>query len=577
MNKLLPIFITILGVYIYGCANQGSPSGGPMDTIPPTLLQTSPSPASVNFTGKTFQFTFDERITAEKTKQKLIITPRTDNQFEIKVRKNILTIQFEEKFADSTTFTLNFADGVTDITEKNPVSNLRFAFSTGPVIDSIYMQGVVRNLYTNEVQKEILIALFAANDSLNIFSGLPIYFAKTDEEGNFKIENIKNGRYKIYAFDDENNNLKNEPATESHGFLATPLDLNTSKDSVNLVIQLMDASEFKFVRSKTTGRYFDILYNKYVQNLEIKKLDTLIVLPIPQHNLIKENKTLRFYREQSYRYDIDSLSILISATDSLSNHSIDTIFVKFSDSKRKPDSFTTTLRPKNKSSIDTHFCGELSFTKPIRLSQTDSIRIAYDTLCFTYLPDSIFKWNTRKTKLTIGIELDPHFFKNQIDSLLSTYDSILIDMTLLDSTLFYEKQYLENLNTNQLTLQIPKYAFISVDNDSTDQINALYQFKKNDNTGSISGECKTTNTSYVLQLIDHQFNVITSKKNAHKFNFSFIKPGTYSFRVLIDQDQDGQWSAGNILQDKEPEPIWFYSQTFTIRANWQMENNIIQF
>ena len=70
MNKLFPLFITVLGVYIYACANQGRPTGGPKDTIPPTLLETSPSPASINFTGKIFQFTFDERITAEKIKQK---------------------------------------------------------------------------------------------------------------------------------------------------------------------------------------------------------------------------------------------------------------------------------------------------------------------------------------------------------------------------------------------------------------------------------------------------------------------------------------------------------------------------
>ena len=61
------------------------------------------------------------------------------------------------------------------------------------------------------------------------------------------------------------------------------------------------------------------------------------------------------------------------------------------------------------------------------------------------------------------------------------------------------------------------------------------------------------------------------------FKFPYVKPGKYTFRVLIDEDEDGQWSSGNILQDKEPEPVYFYSEIFDVRANWQLENIQISF
>jgi hypothetical protein len=261
MKHLSPLFLLSTILALVSCANQGSPSGGPRDTIPPTFTASIPINKSLNYQGQDFSFEFDERINAEQLKTKLNITPFTENKFSVLIKKNFLNLKFEEAFDDSTTYTFNVADGVGDITEKNSVVNFTYAFSTGPIIDSIYVKGNIRDLYNNQVQKEILIAVFAINDTLNLFTGKPRYFTKTDEDGNYIIENIKTGYYKIYCFEDEDNNLKCSPQKEKHGFRADTLELFTSKDSININIQLIDASEPKFVRSKNTGLYFDILYN----------------------------------------------------------------------------------------------------------------------------------------------------------------------------------------------------------------------------------------------------------------------------------------------------------------------------
>jgi len=46
---------------------------------------------------------------------------------------------------------------------------------------------------------------------------------------------------------------------------------------------------------------------------------------------------------------------------------------------------------------------------------------------------------------------------------------------------------------------------------------------------------------------------------------------------MIDENDDTKWWSGNIINDIEPERIYFYPETFDIRANWELENVTIQF
>lgn len=576
MKHLFIPVILLICLFVYSCANQGTPTGGPKDTIPPSLLESYPADQSIYYTGNSFSFSFDEMITTEKLKQQLVITPLTEIKYKIKPKKNSFPIEFEESFEDSTTYTFNFADGVTDVTEKISVQNFSFAFSTGPIIDSISINGTVRDLYTNQKTEDVLIAIFDSTDTLNIFDGKPKYFAKTNEAGQYQIKNIKNGMYKIYAFLDDNNNLKCEPDKEPHGFLSGHVDLNQSKDSVHLQIQLIDSSPFKFIRSKTTGRYFDVLYNKFVDTYELKPLENSD-LPIPNQNLIKENKTLRFYPDSTFRFDKDSLYLQVHAFDSLGNSSVDSLFVKFSESKRKPEKFSFSMTPKDNSSINRLVNFKIAFDKPIGLFSYDSIYIQYDTLIYQTVSDTLFTWNNNNTELSWPLDIDPSFFSNYKDSLIAKLDTLLSDTTNIDSIHITQRKYLSKLKTNLASIHIPRASFISVDQDSIESIFYTYRFKSLDDAGSISGKCITEHTSYVVQLVDKKFNPIASIVNPVNYKFNFVKPGDYTIRVLIDENNDGQWSPGNILLDQEPEGIWFWDQTTTIRNNFILENNDITF
>lgn len=576
---VFPILFATIILYISSCANQGAPTGGPRDTIPPGLVNTFPVNKTLNYKDNEFTLTFDEYINADQLKSKLVITPRFDNKFNHRIKKNTIIIRFESSFEDSTTYTLNFADGITDVTEKNPAVNLSLAFSTGPTIDSMYISGTVRDLYTNANQKEILIALFDQEDTLDIFSGKPKYFTKTDPSGFYRIENIKNGLYKLYAFDDQNSNLQNEPKEESHGFKAEFIDLNQPKDSIDLLIQLIDSSPLRLIRSKTTGKYFDVQYNKYIESYDITVLDNTKESLIPANNLINDNETLRFYPDIPELIDSDSLGISIEVMDSLNNQLTDTVYVLFKESTRKPEKFSFSLKPANRTDIHKNFQLHLSFDKPIAQVTYDSLVLAYDTVRYETLSDTLFTWNNNKTALTIDLNPDPRFLPNTYTQLKAQFsiDSTEAVNSLPDSLHYTILDNQPNPYTNQVIIKLGQGAFISVDVDSTDSKTHSYLFPDPSEYGIVSGTIETTRNSYTLQLIDTEFNIIDQRYNSRDFQFKNVKPGKYTFRVLIDDNEDGQWSNGNILQNEEPESIWFYEQTFDLRANWQVENLELSF
>ena len=63
MNKLINSVLTGLAITFLGsCAQEGSPSGGPVDTTAPKIKTIVPLPKSTNFVGKSIEINFDEFI-----------------------------------------------------------------------------------------------------------------------------------------------------------------------------------------------------------------------------------------------------------------------------------------------------------------------------------------------------------------------------------------------------------------------------------------------------------------------------------------------------------------------------------
>ncbi len=557
MKRLIYLFLFVLLIDLsfQKCANPGRPTGGPKDTIPPTLIYANPSLGTTNFNESEIELEFSEFINADKIKQQLIITPKSDIQYKSIVKRNKLIIKLEDDLADSTTYNFSFADAVTDITEKNPVVNLSLAFSTGDYIDSLSLRGYVEELMEGLPGKGYLVGLYPLSDTLDYFSQNPLYFSTTNDSGTFKMNYLKEGDYKILAFFDDNRNLLLDPETESHGFLEDTVSLYSNLELETIRSLLQNVKPLKLINSRPIGPYVESKFNKMI--------DTYTIHPTNlNHNIIGENRdVIRIYKPEFVDYS-DSLTLYLTASDSLNNTVTDTLKFAFLESNRKPASFSYTIN-RNILPLEDTFKLKLDFNKPITQTNFIGVSIQADSLV-TYTPSFDTAWNPNKTSL----------------NLFGTYSVTILDSMILNSLPDSVKlDSLGNPHDNiqrslPLDLVFPKGTFISVEQDSSLSKTLSIQERKTSQGGKLLIRTITDFESYTLQLLNEKGKVAYQSSEKSEIIFNNISPGKYLIRILIDNNQDGRWSYGNLLANKEPEEIFIYAEETSIRENWVIELDI---
>lgn len=568
MRNLLFIasLILVFDFLFFECANPKAPTGGPRDSIPPTLIRTIPPQGTVQFTGTEIILEFDERIAVDKLQTNLIITPQVDIKYKSIVKKNSLYLQFEEPFPDSTTMTLNFFDGVTDITENNPALNLSYVFSTGDYLDSLSVSGTVISLMKYEPQKEYLVGLYPISDSLDFFSQKPYYFTSSLESGTFRISNIKNGPYRILAFKDDNRNLLFDPTLEPYGFLSDTLQLDSSLINIELRTLKQNVSELQLISSRINGRYFDARYSK--------GLDSVSVSPYSPHNFLSESNTLRFYRPDNLNLS-DSLEVIIQSFDSLRNDRIDTLFIKFQESARKPAPFDYQLIP-NAKNLDLSSTFNIQFTKPILSIDTSKIFYSLDSI--NSIPvDTTASLNLNRSKLLWTQEFDTSYINRIYRNQRISIDSSATDTTQLVNqdapTDIRQKRKPTKTSSKGITFKALKGAFISIDNDTLPNFEKAYSFHQKSDNGKLIINIDTSSPSFFVELIDNQFKTLKTYPGSSLLELT-LPAGEYGIRILVDDNEDGHWSKGSLIDDRVPESVILYPDFTSLRANWDVNIDI---
>ena len=108
MNIVKHLHWLIYSLFVLACARQTTPTGGPKDSIPPTLINSIPKHGQVNFKGKTIELTFSETIILNNPKEQLLITPSLGDKYDIKAKKNQVILTLEQDLEDSTTYCHKF-------------------------------------------------------------------------------------------------------------------------------------------------------------------------------------------------------------------------------------------------------------------------------------------------------------------------------------------------------------------------------------------------------------------------------------------------------------------------------------
>ena len=85
-----------------------------------------------------------------------------------------------------------------------------------------------------------------------------MYFTSSNEAGEYSIEYIKTGTYKILAFEDDNGNLLLDPETEQHGFLEQTIQLDSAITLRPIRCILQNVKPIQLINARPAGPYVEL-------------------------------------------------------------------------------------------------------------------------------------------------------------------------------------------------------------------------------------------------------------------------------------------------------------------------------
>ncbi|UOQ98105.1 Ig-like domain-containing protein [Hymenobacter sp. 5317J-9] len=521
-----------------GCAAVAPPLGGPRDRTPPRRISSSPDSAARNVSQQFVRLNFSEPVVTKDLSKNLLITPQLpeDNSYKLREDRNSITLLFDKPLDPNTTYSFNFRDGVVDITEGLPAKNAVLNFSTGAVLDSGRVSGLLTDVLTLKPVGEASIGLYREADTAGVRRGRPYYTTLTDKEGKFSLGFLKAGTYKIYAVGDKNNNGRYDDG-EKIAYLPAPITIvGSTGQPLSLSFTRPDRRPPLLTTRTPSPTQVRLNFNEGLRSAVLAPLggSASAAAVTEAAQLTDRGRGLILYKTPA----VGDGRYLLTMTDSTGNVGRDTLAVKFPvppASARKvanPPLYSVEGSPR---SVFPEGMVRFQFAVPVR--------VAADKPFGTLVEDSL-----RRRPLRLPADGTLSADRSQLTVRFNSRARNRLDI-LLDSTAITTITG-QNLRLKPLRLGI----------------------SQQDVSTSLGGPITTKAKNFELQLLDDKYQVVASLASPKgRYVFSDIAPGTYRLRVLIDADGDGRWRDGDPNLLLPAEPVYIHPRPQQVRAGFDLE------
>ncbi|MDM1296069.1 Ig-like domain-containing protein [Sphingobacterium sp. N143] len=526
---ILSMFIVLIGLSIQ-CASIQQPTGGPKDSIPPKILQETPTNFSKNFTEKKIQITFDEYIKLANQQKEFSVTPDMGTNPEFKIKKKTLEITLPDSLEKNTTYSIYFGKGLVDYNAGNPLVNYAYVFATGDKIDSLSISGNVKSATTKEILKEVKVLLIPTSQDSIFGKKKANIFTTTDTAGNYKLNNLREGTYRIYALQEKNNDRIYNAPDEEIGFLKDSINLDHDMSNVNL-------ETFKAIPKKFRTQEKKIEKNGSVLLIFNRRVDnpSLDILNDEENN---KDKIVRFSNTSDSatlflpNLKIDSLKMVLTENEK----PLDTILVRRGNVK-----IERIIEP-----IFTPSSGRVDRIMHLQVTAFTPIK-NIDKAKLKFKEDSLYRNN----------------YQLAIDTLNSNIYHIRYNWRKDKK---YQIEFAEGAITGYFGEQNKEKKFELTYDDSENYGDLTYNFTDLD-----------SNTTYLVELINEKKDKVYRMDKISQDNptvvYKQFPGGKYSIRVIRDDNNNGIWDTGNVEKRTFPEPVVYLNNVFTIRANWEQKDS----
>lgn len=530
------IFLVISLLLFSRCAQITPLTGGPRDTTPPKMIQTIPDNKTALFRADEIILQFDEYVQIKDIPNQVIVSPSLKTVPDIESLGKKIRIKLNSsELLPNTTYRIHFGKSISDMREGNILENAEYIFSTGNKLDTLNIKGYIRNTYSEQPEANALVGLFSITDKDSlVFKQTPLYYTRAGSDGNFTLNYIAAGQYRMVAFSDINKNGYYDGPPESIGFYKDTLHLNS--DTTLSFQTFTEDPERLFLKRTVAAEYgqTQLIFNKNEDSRNLRSFlnssqKDICIIPAV-------NDTLLIY----YKFSIkDSLWLMHKNGNKQDTIRVRLPKVKWENKKRLLLSanisngqlpFNTALILKTDKWLDTLSMqkkGTWLITSDDTLKEPLKIRFAD--------PNSLIITNNLKPGLSYKLKIDSSFIKD------------------------FEGNYNDSLSISFKQQSLTELGHLS--------LNIRFNKKQH----------------YVIQLVNENKQVIKSQSThlslagtmLKTIDFKEIPPGQYKVRIIYDTNENGKWDTGNYIKHQEAEYLKTLEKSIKVVADWDTEEDFL--
>jgi len=584
-------FIIIIGA----CAKISSPSGGPRDRTPPVVIKSVPVNGAKNFRGNKLEILFNKYVVLDNINDKFMVSPPMKKKPKVLIKGKAVEVEFDDKLKDSTTYTFYFQDGIRDLNEGNILQNYQFVISTGPVIDSLSVTGNIYNASDLEVPEKTEALLYSELADSAVVKHLPEYISRVDQDGYFRIDNVRPGTYRLYGLKDGDNSKNYNLPDEEFAFMDSTVVITSGKNYIPPPPVVKDTitlikKEAKATQSAKKGINKNTATSK--DTTKVKEPAALIgEYKLHQFTALKKTHyLLSSHRDHKYQM----IYILSLPPDTMKfDFTIPGADRKeyFTESSRFRDTLNVWLK-------DSSLYSQPQIKTIIKFPYTDTLGVTgykQDTIVMRYLaprPPRVTK--IKRTVFTFESTIQSGFlkpgqsivFKSKTPFLqpdtskIKLYELVQTTRQSLPYRMVKDsanscKYYLKTklAEGKKYLLIADRASFSNIYNDFSDSIGTKFSIKDPESYCKLTIAIKNYDGNRIIQLLDKSEKLVAEDYMTKdgKAVFPLLDPGIYRLRVVYDLNGDRKWTTGDFTIHRQPEPVSYYPAEIELRSGYELE------
>lgn len=581
------LWALVLAGVLASCASIGNPSGGPRDEDPPRFVRANPAPGSLNVNRQKIEIEFDELVNVKDAFSKVVVSPISKSTPRVSSLGRKITVQFNDTLIPNTTYTIDFADAIEDNNESNKLQGFTYSFSTGNVLDTLQISGMVLSADALEPQQGMLVGVYS-NLADSALSTLPLErVAKTDDRGRFSIQGLAPGEYRLFAVADVDNDYKRANPEEAMAFY--DFTLTPTAERVNAIDTVFDLltgdvdtvlnrERTRFLPNDILLRSFESDYkSQFLQKYErVDSTRLRFIFNAPSETLPEispvnvegykdwwtlersaKNDTLTYWLNPATLVATDSLQIAASyfRTDSAQNLTLATDTLKFFTQRPK------VTKKKEKKKKD---------------EKADTVPVKIPALGFKMISQS-----TQEVNLPLVMEFDTPL--NRFDT-TAFHLEMMVDTVWAPVPKAWKPEHVDSLNPRTFKIEYPwEYATeyrLSVDTLAatgiyglmTDPLEHKFKTKAEEDYCALTLNISnfTDTIPAFVELVNNSDAPVRREKVVNNsVTFKYLAPGKYYVRIFEDHNGNGIYDTGDFNLHRQPDMAYYYPKIINLKKNWE--------